>query len=176
MGLSIMLSKRRVKSGGGYVDKVVTNKKFGSTKPKSGGSKRRPRSKANETNLETLFSSDIIGDSQTNSSLPSIPGFTRGDKEKALTELVASIPAAGRDEGIPDKQAVLEATRKFTGRVRSDKRGGWRLSGLKTSLFHHQVSFLHMPEKKKLIVVQLLGAAFMVYINSAQPARFKLTL
>jgi hypothetical protein len=92
--------------------------------------------------LETFFGSDIIGDAQTNSAMGPIPGFTAGNKEKALTELIASIPAAGREEAVPDRQVVIDATRKFTRRVRSDKRGGWRLSGLKTSLYHHQVSDL----------------------------------
>jgi hypothetical protein len=143
VGLNAMMSEDRSShgGGGGLLDLVVSKNKGIRKKPRA----RIPKSKANEINLETLFGSDIIGDAQVNSTMGVIPTFTSGNKQKALTELIASIPTAGRDEGKPDKQAVIEATRKFARRVRSDKKGGWRLSGLKNSLYHHQ----------------LLGAAFM---------------
>jgi hypothetical protein len=133
---------------------------------KSGGSRRRQKSRANEINLDTLFGSDIIADAHASSLLGPIPGFTEANKEKALTQLIASIPSADRQEALSDKQVVIQATRKFTRRVKSDKRGGWRLPGLKTSLYHHQVSCVHSRERERkeqtLTVVQLLGAAFMV--------------
>ncbi|KAL2003529.1 hypothetical protein VTN02DRAFT_3514 [Thermoascus thermophilus] len=64
---------------------------------------------------------------------------------KPLRELISSIPAADQDEAESDKNAVTQALRKFTNRVRSDCKGGWKVKGLKTSLYHHQ----------------LLGTAFM---------------
>jgi hypothetical protein len=140
VGLNAMVSETCTSSGG-LLDLLVSKNK--GVKPRSRA--RIPKSKANEINLETFFSSDIIGDAQVNATMGAIPTFVSGNKNTALAELLASIPAAGRDQAKPDKQAVIDATRKFNRRVRSDKKGGWRLSGLKTSLYHHQ----------------LLGAAFM---------------
>lgn len=103
---------------------------------------RRKKSKANQLSLQTLFSSDISREAHESSSRPAIPGFTEQNKEKALRELIASIPAADQDEAKSDKNAVIQASRKFKNRVRSDRKGGWKVKGLKTSLYHHQVRFL----------------------------------
>ncbi|PYH97546.1 hypothetical protein BO71DRAFT_447895 [Aspergillus ellipticus CBS 707.79] len=95
--------------------------------------------------IEFLLSSTVISDAHNSASLQEIPLLKGYDKQKALTELVASIPAEGLETARSDKKKVLEATRMFSRRVRSDGKLGWKLKGLKTSLFHFQ----------------LLGAAFM---------------
>ncbi|KAH8705435.1 SNF2 family N-terminal domain-containing protein [Talaromyces proteolyticus] len=120
---------------------------FRSLNPKGGTASRKEKlkSKANEIDFETLFRSDIITDGQAIAGLQPIPTSTLGNKAKALAELLASIPTSDREEAKPDKQAILEATRKFERMIRSDKAGGWKHPSLKTSLYHHQ----------------LLGAAYM---------------
>jgi hypothetical protein len=56
-----------------------------------------------------------------------MPPFRAKDKSKALQELISSIPTAERHMVTPDKQAILNATKKFNGRgvVKSDERRGW---------------------------------------------------
>lgn len=94
----------------------------------------------NETDLlQSLFRSDVIAEGHTSSALPAIPGFTERDKEKALTQLLASIPAADQDEAKSDRDQILEATRKITTKARSDGKGGWKINGMLTSLYHYQV-------------------------------------
>ncbi|KAL2006288.1 hypothetical protein VTN00DRAFT_9942 [Thermoascus crustaceus] len=78
----------------------------------------RKKSKANQLNLETLFSSDVIREAHETSK-PPIPGFTEQNNEKALFEQIASIPAADQDEAKSDKNAVIQASRKFTNRVKT---------------------------------------------------------
>ncbi|GKZ36974.1 hypothetical protein AbraIFM66950_008241 [Aspergillus brasiliensis] len=95
--------------------------------------------------LESLLSSRVVEDAHTNASLDAIPASIDANKMKALTRLVASIPSADQKEAKSDKKKILEATRKFTCKPRSDGKFGWKLKGLNTSLFHYQ----------------LLGAAFM---------------
>lgn len=109
-------------------------------KPSSFRSKGKAKANANEIDLTTLFSSDIIRDGQLNAQSEPIPIFTQGDKNKALTELIASIPTESQGEAKPDKQAVLDALKRFDKRVKSDKKGGWKHPDLKTSLYNHQVS------------------------------------
>ncbi|GFF45695.1 DNA repair protein RAD5 [Aspergillus udagawae] len=109
----------------------------------------RNRSKNNlkdtEFDLDAFLNPDVIADAQANAGLPAIPISNSKNKETALTELVASIPSADQQQAKSDKQAILDATTKFRNKARSDGKGGWRIKGMKTSLFHHQ----------------LLGVAFM---------------
>lgn len=97
------------------------------------------RSKANDVDFESLFQTDIIADAHANSSIP-VHNFTKKNKDQALAELIASIPIADRKEAIPDKRLVRDATKKFTRTARSDGKGGWKIKGMKTSLYSYQVS------------------------------------
>ncbi|KAJ9398447.1 hypothetical protein DTO282F9_4538 [Paecilomyces variotii] len=101
-------------------------------------------SKANDVDFGSLFQTDIIADAHENSRLP-VHTFTKKNKDDALAELIASIPTADREDAVPDKRLVREATRKFTRPAKSDGDGGWRIKGMATSLYSYQV----------------LGAAFM---------------
>ncbi|EAW12934.1 putative SNF2 family helicase [Aspergillus clavatus NRRL 1] len=92
-----------------------------------------------------LGSEDVVAEGHENAALPACPVFTSNVKMKALTQLVASIPAADQEEAKSDKRKILEGTRKFTTRVKCDGQNGWRIKGMKTSLLSYQ----------------LLGAGFM---------------
>ncbi|KAF7158292.1 hypothetical protein CNMCM5623_003061 [Aspergillus felis] len=118
------------------------------------GSKNNLR--GTEFDLDAFLYPDVIADAQANAGLPAIPISNSKNKKTALTELVASIPSADQDQAKSDKQAILDATTKFRNKARPDGKGGWRIKGMKTSLFHHQ----------------LLGVAFMRdRENSSSPPR-----
>jgi hypothetical protein len=95
--------------------------------------------KDTEFDLDGFLNPDVIADAQANAGLPAIPISNSKNKQTVLTELVASIPSADQEQAKSDKQAVLEATTKFRNKARPDGKGGWRIKGMKTSLFHHQV-------------------------------------
>ncbi|PKY03745.1 hypothetical protein P168DRAFT_270237 [Aspergillus campestris IBT 28561] len=107
--------------------------------------KSKKNDEENAITLRSFFGSSLTEDAHANSPLPEIPGFTAKNKGKALFELIASIPTIDQKGAASDKQQVLKATRKFTKSATSDGKSGWKIRGLKTSLYHHQ----------------LLGAAFM---------------
>lgn len=104
---------------------------------------RKKTTRLSEKDLESLWKpTDIISSSKANAALPEIPTFKAMDKSKALTELIASIPALSPDDQAAaksDRQRILEATRKFDHKPSSDGKGLWKVKGLKTSLLHHQV-------------------------------------
>ncbi|KAE8354396.1 SNF2 family N-terminal domain-containing protein [Aspergillus coremiiformis] len=132
----------------------VEKKKSG-RKRKAGGnglpgpSKRSRKNKEQpEVNLETLLSSNLVEDVHASSALLAAPGFTDRNKERALVQLIAGIPTKGKEQAIGDKRMVLEATKKFNHSARSDKKGGWLVKGMKTSLYSYQHKWI-------------LGAAFM---------------
>ncbi|GMG26018.1 unnamed protein product [Aspergillus oryzae] len=107
-----------------------------------------------EFDLESLLASNIIEDAHVNSALPAAPGFTERNKEKALLQLIAEIPTKEQEQAKDDKRKILEATKKFNNSARSDCKGGWKVKGMKTSLYNYQV----------------LGAGFMRdRENSSQP-------
>lgn len=108
---------------------------------------KKGRKRPNLSNIQSLGTTNIIQAAQANASRPDMPTFTSQNKSQALKELIASIPLADRGSHNSDKNAIMEASKKFNGRgtVRSDGHGGWKLRGMESSLFHHQ----------------LLGAAFL---------------
>ncbi|PLN85974.1 P-loop containing nucleoside triphosphate hydrolase protein [Aspergillus taichungensis] len=108
------------------------------------GPSKRSREKKGIT-LRSFLAPDLFEDARANSLLPGIPACSSKDKAKALLELIANVPTKNQKEAVSDKRKVLEATRKFTKSAQSDGKGGWKIKGLDTSLYHHQ----------------LLGAGFM---------------
>ena len=99
------------------------------------------------TNFASLVGRDVIADAQANADKGDQPTFTDHRKDQALKELIASLPEETRKTHRTDTTALLKATKSFNGHgaMKSDGNGGWKLKGMKTSLYHYQ----------------LLGAAFM---------------
>ena len=98
------------------------------------------------TNIASLVGRDVIADAQANTGKGNQPTFKEHRKAQALSELVASLPDKTRGIHTTDKKALLKATQSFNrqGAMKADGNGGWKLTGMKTSLHHYQ----------------LLGAAF----------------
>lgn len=113
--------------------------------------KGRKRGRADNVDVSTLGGTDLIADVQANAGQPSIPISAQTNKQNALSEMIASLPREARSDAIPDKQLVIDATKKFTRKPRVDKKGGWKHVNLKTSLYHHQVlGAAFMREREKL--------------------------
>ncbi|KAL5355984.1 P-loop containing nucleoside triphosphate hydrolase protein [Aspergillus floccosus] len=138
LGLDIVLGNEKQKG-------KKRGKKRKTDCAKGGSSKKQKKEEVTDTNLRDLLHSDVVWEAHASSSMQTCPGFTQKDKSKALTELIASIPTADQDDAKSDMKKILEATVKFNNKARSDGSGGWKVKGLKTSLYHYQ----------------LLGAAFM---------------
>ncbi|KAI9705595.1 MAG: hypothetical protein M1836_006351 [Candelina mexicana] len=112
-----------------------------------GPSSKAPRGKPDLfKNMDSLLGSNIYEDAMKNRDRASQPGFSVKRKDHALKELLASVPEEDRKTATTDKNYMLKATKKFGyGRMKADGLGAWKLTGMKSSLFHYQV----------------LGAAFM---------------
>lgn len=103
--------------------------------------KKQKRGKApqHDFDLDDLFSANVVTNAHESSSMSEIPKMIGKDKQKALTQLVASIPSENQAEAKSDKQIILDSSRKFTRPARSDGQGGWKIKGLLSSLHHYQV-------------------------------------
>ncbi|PYI36731.1 hypothetical protein BP00DRAFT_385567 [Aspergillus indologenus CBS 114.80] len=95
--------------------------------------------------LRTLMAPNVIEDAHASASAQAMPEFGERDKEKAFRRMIASIPKADLAEAKSDQKQIINASRKFSKGVRKDGTGGYRIPGMRTSLYHYQ----------------LLGAAFM---------------
>ncbi|KAK1140042.1 hypothetical protein N8T08_010951 [Aspergillus melleus] len=110
--------------------------------PESSKRSKKPRKssqKQMDKKIMSLFQSNLIQDAQANALLPAIPRFNKTDKQKALTELIASIPNADQKETNSDKKEILEASKKFNPSAKSDGNNGWKIRGIKSSLYHYQL-------------------------------------
>lgn len=94
---------------------------------------------------------DIMEEARDSSLLGHIPGFTHGNKSKALDEIIAKLPEESKAEGRADKRTLLWVSQQFSPSARSNKDSRWSVKGLKTGLFHHQVSSHQLNLVKTLI-------------------------
>ncbi|KAI9928382.1 hypothetical protein MW887_002421 [Aspergillus wentii] len=153
VGLDIALGRVQKKEPGN-----TRKRKANNTGPNPGqnaggkGNRKKQKTTGQDVYLDGLFAHGIVEDAAANASLPAIPSLAGRNKDKALAELIASIPNADQDVK-DDKNKVLAATRRFTHSAKSDDQGGWKIKGLRTTLYHHQ----------------LLGAAFMAYEEEVGP-------
>ncbi|KAF7133795.1 hypothetical protein CNMCM5793_005207 [Aspergillus hiratsukae] len=144
-GLDIALGRVTTKKGPGKKRSRKRKADDGVEDVPADGNGSKKNLKDAEFDLDVFLNTDVIAEAQANAGLPAIPISNSKNKKNALAELVASIPSADQEQAKSDKQAILDATTKFRNTARSDGKGGWRIKGMTTSLFHYQ----------------LLGAAFM---------------
>ncbi|MCJ1445310.1 MAG: hypothetical protein MMC23_005815 [Stictis urceolatum] len=137
----IALKSQRVpvpKRKPGRLKKVTDASMPKAKKQKRSYNKRNP---ADNVNFATMFGRDTLGAAALNEGQGQQPGFTDRRKDKALAQLLASIPEEDRKAAGSDKKELLKASKKFhgNGSIKSDGKGGWLLKGMTSSLQHHQL-------------------------------------
>jgi SNF2 family DNA or RNA helicase len=148
--LSQNQSGRRKKARG---KQNAKKSRVSSAKTKTSKRTKKREEKSHKSDAAKLFSlfnlgaTDVFRDSAMAVEGPDQPLFTERLKDKALKELVASVPEEHRGLAKLEADQLLEATKDFIGHGAcfSDQNGGWTVRGMVTSLKHYQV----------------LGAAFM---------------
>lgn len=90
--------------------------------------------------LDSLLGSNIYEDGNRNLERPDLPLVTETRKDKALKALLAGVPLENQAESRGQK-SDLERASKILGKykVSADGNGKWKLKGMKSSLFHHQL-------------------------------------
>ncbi|KAL2820462.1 SNF2 family N-terminal domain-containing protein [Aspergillus cavernicola] len=131
-------------------EKLQGKKKRGKSADKSNGTdvavESRPKqkgiqkknTKCPETDMLSSLHPNLFQEAHESSVLPALAGFTSGARKSAIAELVASIPSV--DQEVEDDAVLLKkALKKFNNRVQSNRNGCWRMRGLTTSMYHHQL-------------------------------------
>jgi hypothetical protein len=103
--------------------------------------KRSPKktTRVSNNDIEGLFYHDIVASANANASMKELPGSDKKDKEKALAEIIASLPVSDREEAKSDKKQCIEASKRFKPAAKLVGKA-WKIKGLETHLFHYQVS------------------------------------
>ena len=133
--------KGRGKSGG----KAKAVKKDGAKR-----TKRTPNQIGYLNNSNNLLTSNVYEDADANVDREALPasGFT--NKKKALTALVASVPlGTTTKDTTAEKNHILKSTvilaRNISGTCKADGQNNWKLTGMISSLHHHQVQVCKIP-------------------------------
>jgi hypothetical protein len=131
-----------------------TKRKSAPAKGNSDAEPSRKKGKKNTTtndepNVLANLHTNVIQEAHASARLAAPEIFTSGNRDQAVFQIIAAIPAADQEEAKSDGGRLKEALRKFNHRVLSDKQGGWRMKGVKTSMFNYQVgSILPCPIKQ----------------------------
>ncbi|KAJ5091919.1 hypothetical protein NUU61_006789 [Penicillium alfredii] len=100
---------------------------------------RKKTARMTDADIDSIFYRDIIASVQKNSSMGPLHVSSLKDKQKALSEVVANVPIKDQAAAISDKHLLIEATKKFFWKAKTDGKGGWTIKGLKSGLYHHQL-------------------------------------
>jgi hypothetical protein len=92
-----------------------------------------------EPSVLSSLRANIVQEAHASSQLAAPEIFTAGTRDEAVVQMVAAIPTADQEEAKSDGDRLKEALRRFNHRVVSDKQGGWKMKGMKTSMFNYQV-------------------------------------
>lgn len=133
--------KRRKKS------KSTTRKRAkkgeGSRKGKKNARAQSPQAEASTNGaraLNSLMHSNVFRDAAANQDVPALPEITDTRKTEALKKLIASVPQSQRKKAFTDRNELLKASQKFSRRgARPDGAGGWKITGMVSSLQNHQL-------------------------------------
>lgn len=114
---------------------------------KKDGSKKTKRA-CNKTGTlngsRSLLTSNVYEDADANLDREALPVSGHTHKQKALAALVASVPlGTTKKDATAEKNLIRKSTvtlgRNIRGSCKADGENNWKLTGLKSSLRHHQV-------------------------------------
>ncbi|KAK5723152.1 hypothetical protein LTR17_013947 [Elasticomyces elasticus] len=123
---------------------------------------KAPKAKAGQRmmNMSSIMGTDVFGDTAATANLrnqPTVGGsIVPRARDKALTQLIASVPIEDKKEVGADKKLLMRAIQDFDGKysvkASAEGDGNWNVVGMKSSLKHYQAC---VPS------TSVLGTAFM---------------
>ncbi|KAK5730743.1 hypothetical protein LTR15_000681 [Elasticomyces elasticus] len=125
--------------------KATTTKKKA---PAAKGKASKGKAGQTMTNLKGLMGTDVFGDAAATANLRSQPtsfgtGPIPGRRDKALAQLIASVPTEDKRAAGSDKRLLDAAIKKFTGqgsvKASSEGDGNWMVTGMRSTLKHYQI-------------------------------------
>ncbi|KAK3112221.1 hypothetical protein LTR53_011737 [Teratosphaeriaceae sp. CCFEE 6253] len=126
--------------------KAAAPEKAAGKKKAAAAPKGRPRKAAPQmANLGSLLGTDVVRDAIATAHLAQQPASfgdtVPGRRDKALAQLIASVPTDDKKAAGADKRFLDAAIKDFTGHasVKPAEDGGWLVNGMRSTLKHYQV-------------------------------------
>ncbi|KAK3619865.1 hypothetical protein LTR56_023759 [Elasticomyces elasticus] len=115
--------------------------------PVAKGKASKGKAGQNMTNLKGLMGTDVFGDAAATANLRSQPTSFGANvparRDKALAQLIASVPTEDKRAAGSDKRLLDAAIKKFTGqgsvKASSEGDGNWMVTGMRSTLKHYQI-------------------------------------
>ncbi|KAK4888658.1 hypothetical protein LTR49_028834, partial [Elasticomyces elasticus] len=123
--------------------KVATKKKKA---PAAKGKASKGKTGQRMTNMSSIMGTDVFGDVAATANLRNQPTMDGANlpraRDKALTQLIASVPIKDKKEAGADKKLLMRAIQDFDGKyavkASAEGDGNWNVVGMKSSLKHYQ--------------------------------------
>lgn len=92
-------------------------------------------------NLGSLMTSNLYEDSNANLDRQALPVITEKKKKEFMSSLTANIPLEDKKQANSDRIDILKASTILASRkVFPDGQGNWTFKGMKSSLYHYQIT------------------------------------
>ncbi|KAK3614296.1 hypothetical protein LTR22_027833 [Elasticomyces elasticus] len=114
--------------------------------PAAKGKASKAKAGQRMTNMSSIMGTDVFGDVAATANLRNQPTVDGANvpraRDKALTQLIASVPIEDKKEAGADKKLLMRAIQDFDGKysvkASAEGDGNWNVVGMKSSLKHYQ--------------------------------------
>ncbi|KAK3613516.1 hypothetical protein LTR56_027837 [Elasticomyces elasticus] len=113
--------------------------------PAAKGKASKAKAGQRMTNMSSIMGTDMFGDVTATVNLrnqPTVGANVPRVRDKALTQLIASVPIEDKKEAGADKKLLMRAIQDFDGKysvkASAEGDGNWNVVGMKSSLKHYQ--------------------------------------
>lgn len=122
--------------------------------------KKKPTQAGYLNNAASLLNSNVFESANANRDLAPLPKSTAKNKAKALADMVANVPLGDRRRAGAERVHIRRATVTLgKQKVKPDGDGGWKFTGMNSSLHHHQVQGAAWMKERELGDSEPLGVS-----------------
>lgn len=122
--------------------------------------KKKPSQAGYLNNAASLLNSNVFESANAIRDLAPLPKSTAKNKAKALADMVANVPLGDRRRAGAEKEHIRKATVTLgKQKVNPDGDGGWKFTGISSSLHHHQVQGAAWMKERELGDSEPLGVS-----------------
>ncbi len=144
---SLLRDQKRIEDRAAKAVEEVTSSNSGKKPSRKARKAKAPDLSAKRTktgrmnNIGSLITSNIYEDSNANLDRQALPVITEKKKKEFMSSLIANIPIEDKKQANSDRIDILKASTLLGSRkVFHDGNGNWKFKGMKSSLYHYQVT------------------------------------
>ena len=144
---SLLRDQKRIEDKAATVAEAQAVRDGGKKPSKKGRKGKAPDLSAKRTktgrmnNIGSLKTSNLYDDSNANLDRQALPVVTEKKKKEFMSSLIANVPLKDKKQANSDRIDILRASALLASRkVHPDGKGNWTFKGMKSSLYHYQIT------------------------------------